>query len=621
MNDFDDINSIPTMKGSSEDGVQSKELNGSAEYGVQSKESKDSSELGARSSEVKDDRPIKSLSGYDTNGGVTGYIGERVRAERGIQVGDTLMDRYVVGGELGRGGMGVVYKCLDKLGRIEVALKVLPPELSHNEGAMEDVRDNFALVEKLTHSNIANVKQIELDKQSKNYYLIMELVQGETLKSLMRRRRKDRKEITLNEIVPILKQVANALDYAHSKGVLHRDVKPENIMIESDGNVKLLDFGLAYQIRSSMSRVTMVSQNVSGTAPYMSPEQWRAKKQGPASDQYALGVIAYELLAGELPFDSSDIAVLREAVVNEEVDPIEGVDKNVQAAISKALSKKATDRFASCSEFIEALAGKGSSELGVRSSEIEEERLAAEEKARNELHPKTFVINGVEFEMMPIKAGSFMMGSPVNRFDEKQHRVTLTKDFYMGKYEVTQEQWKAIMGNNPSRFKGARRPVECVSWDDAHDFIRKLNTHDVIKRSGMKFRLPTEAEWEYSCRSGTTTQFSFGDKASLADMNYSGSETKSNSSGSTKDVGSYAPNAWGLYDMHGNVYEWCEDMYGDYSNNAVTDPKGAYDGVLPVVRGGAWKFPDGVCGSASRFQSSTTIRFDIYGFRLVCVEE
>ncbi len=868
---------------------------------------------------------------------------DRIRAERGIQVGDALMDRYVVGGELGRGGMGVVYKCLDTLGRIEVALKVLPPELSHNEGAMEDVRDNFALVEKLTHSNIANVKQIELDKQSKNYYLIMELVQGETLKSLMRRRRKDRKEITLNEIVPILKQVANALDYAHSKGVLHRDVKPENIMVDSDGNVKLLDFGLAYQIRSSMSRVSVVTQNVSGTAPYMSPEQWRAKKQGPASDQYALGVITYELLAGELPFDSSDIAVLREAVVNEEVDPIEGIDKNVQEAISKALSKDATDRFATCSEFVDALAGKGSSEvkgsselgtrsseingslelgarssevngsseLGVRSSEIngsselEEERLAAEEKERQEraeaerlaeevhqaeakriaaeaerlaavekakreraeaerrkaeeerrkaealaaakaayereeaerrlqkearlkaqaaqwqqgreiahavdkksnngcvwaliltiiigflafgvyewnenrqaeqarqverkaandrimiiddtkakiaravnigrygdaqryaeglrvfdsreadaqlaminqkkeeaeeksiprvkfepmvngksviatikfkgyddvsssvtltlgkgsqysgeilyksgedtytapfdfncnwvglvempfvlkkkeIMPKEFVINDVKFEMMPIEAGSFVMGSPEDEDgrenDELLHRVTLTKDFYMGKYEVTQEQWEAVMGNNPSLFKGAKRPVEQVSWNDAQEFIKKLNAQNAVKRSGMKFRLPTEAEWEYACRAGTMTEYSWGnalngDKANCYGNYPYGTDVKGKYLEQTTDVGSYAPNAWGLYDMHGNVFEWCEDWYGSYSNGAVTDPKGAPSGSHRVVRGGSWIDDAGFCRSAHRGHGDPTGRGVNFGFRLVCFTE
>ncbi len=361
MNDDDDLNSMPTMRGGYE----------SLEFGARGAESKGSFDEGVQSKELKNSGFAKSLSQYNIDTDVTIGPG-RHEPREGFSVGDRIMDRYVVLSELGRGGMGVVYKCLDSLGKIEVALKALPPELSHDEGAMEDVRDNFAIVERLTHPNIANVKQIEFDRQTKTYYLIMELVQGETLKSYVRRKRKDGSEITLDEIVRILKQVASALDYAHAGKVLHRDVKPENIMIGANGDVKLLDFGLAYQIRSSMSKVTMVSQNASGTAAYMSPEQWRAKKQGPASDQYALGVIAYELLAGGLPFDSSDIAVLREAAINEEADSIEGIDKNVQAAILRALSKKANDRFASCSEFVDALAGKNSSEFGARSSELKD---------------------------------------------------------------------------------------------------------------------------------------------------------------------------------------------------------------------------------------------------------
>ncbi len=244
----------------------------------------------------------------------------------------------------------------------------------------------------------------------------------------------------------------------------------------------------------------------------------------------------------------------------------------------------------------------------------------------SDFNSKEFTINGVKFEMVPIKAGSFMMGSPENEDgrgrNEIPHSVTLTKNFYMGKYEVTQEQWEAVMGNNPSSFKGAKRPVECVSWNDAQEFIKKLNTQDAVKRSGMKFRLPTEAEWEYACRAGTTTALNSGKNLTdetrgrnLSELGrYSYSRSKDNKH---VNVGIYAPNAWGLYDMHGNVWEWCEDWHGDYDNGAVTDPKGASSGSFRVLRGGGWSSDDGNCRSATRSGIDPTFRFNCIGFRLV----
>ncbi len=234
---------------------------------------------------------------------------------------------------------------------------------------------------------------------------------------------------------------------------------------------------------------------------------------------------------------------------------------------------------------------------------------SGESKEQVSVTPFELTVNGIKFEMMPIKAGSFVMDLILN----EEYRVTLTKDFYMGKYEVTQEQWEAIMGSNPSHFKGARRPVEQVSWNDAQEFIEKLNAQDAVKRSGMKFRLPTEAEWEYACRAGTKGNFSFGESAELNKMNYSGSETK--------DVGSYAPNAWGLHDMHGNVFEWCEDWYGYYDSAAVTDPKGAPDGNDRVLRGGSWGSDSGLgameCRSSHRSKLNPAHHFNNTGFRLV----
>ena len=225
----------------------------------------------------------------------------------------------------------------------------------------------------------------------------------------------------------------------------------------------------------------------------------------------------------------------------------------------------------------------------------------------------------VKLEMVLVPAGKFKMGSPANEkgrgFDETQHDVTLTKPFYMGKYEVTQEQWKSVTGKNPSITEGTKLPVENVSWEDCQEFIKKLNA----KTNGC-YRLPTEAEWEYACRAGTSTAYSFGLKITTKDVNYDDSNT---GIGKPVSVGSYKPNAFGLYDMHGNVSEWCEDGYDNYPAGAVTDPKGyVADPKAPVtekiivIRGGTFCLPDWHTRSAKRNFISQKDREPLVGFRL-----
>ena len=224
---------------------------------------------------------------------------------------------------------------------------------------------------------------------------------------------------------------------------------------------------------------------------------------------------------------------------------------------------------------------------------------------------------GVKMKLVKIPAGEFMMGSPsgeANRdSDEQLHRVRIGKPFYMGVYEVTQEQYEAVIGENPSAFKGAKKPVERVSWHDAKAFCEALSS-----RTGRLVCLPTEAEWEYACRAGTKTRFSFGD-SDAALYRYGNYCDASNTSGlnwkdkkhndghdKTAPVGSYSPNAWGLYDMHGNVWEWCSDWYGkDYyakANNS-RDPEGPSSGSCRVIRGGSWSIGARFCRSAYRIRN------------------
>ena len=220
---------------------------------------------------------------------------------------------------------------------------------------------------------------------------------------------------------------------------------------------------------------------------------------------------------------------------------------------------------------------------------------------------------GMEFKLIP--AGTFTMGDASGDDDETPHEVTLTQPFKMGVHEVTQAQYEQVMGVNPSTFKGANNPVEMVSWEEAVEFCRRLSELPAEKAAGNVYRLPTEAEWEYACRAGTTTKYSFGDDESeLRDHAW----CSENSDVQTHRVGSKKPNAWGLYDMHGNVYEWCQDRHGDYPSGSVTDPTGPAVGSDRVGRGGGWNSTAEYCRSAFRYGTFPSFRYDYFGFR-VCL--
>ncbi len=231
--------------------------------------------------------------------------------------------------------------------------------------------------------------------------------------------------------------------------------------------------------------------------------------------------------------------------------------------------------------------------------------------------------NALGMEFVWIKPGTFTMGSPFSESgrddDKRQHRVTLTKGFHMQTTEVTQGQWQAVMGSNPSHFSscGSDCPVEQVSWNDVQEYIRKLN-----QKTGQTYRLPTEAEWEYACRAGTDTPFSTGNCLSTSEANYDGDYPyegcpKGHDRKSPVKVGSFASNAWGLYDMHGNAWEWCSDWKGDYPSGHVTDPTGPSSGGYRVDRGGGWGSVARDCRSANRYYGRPGLRGFNLGFRLV----
>lgn len=214
---------------------------------------------------------------------------------------------------------------------------------------------------------------------------------------------------------------------------------------------------------------------------------------------------------------------------------------------------------------------------------------------------------GATMEMVWCAPGSFVMGSPEDesgRFaDEPQRNVSITKGFWIGKYEVTQRQWASVMRDNPSRFKDLDAPVDNVSWHDCETFVRKVNL-----ALGGWARLPTEAEWEYACRAGAS---------GMPDVNEV-AWYDSNSDNQTHDVGMKTPNAWGLYDMRGNVLEWCNDWYYVPKKAAAVDPMGPPSGSFKVLRGGCWFFYDRDCRTAYRLKREPNLRNCIFGFRMAC---
>ena len=558
-----------------------------------------------------------------------------VNATRGGEQ-TVLGGQYRIINRIGKGGMGVVYLAEDmEMGDRPVAIKVLPPELADSVSAVENLRREAITAIDLNHTNIIRLHGFHSDGDIK--FLVMECVRGQTLEMKIAKSPDGR--LGLDETIDIAAKVAAALNYAHGRKtpVFHRDLKPSNIMISEDGEVKLLDFGIAREMKDSYTRVTG-RQDTSGTLPYMSPEQLRGKRPTAAMDIYALGVVCYECLSGHPPFHTGEISY---QIINEPPADLESVPDQVNKALQTALSKDPGERPGTAGALIDLLRARSVSKSKPRKEQAVVPARAApllpcavapysSERATEYQRQTAEALGvhvdrsmdlggGVKLDLVLIPAGEFTIGSPQSEKERSsnegpQHLVRLTKPFYMGVTEVTQAQWKAVMESNPSNFMGDDLPVETVSWDDAVEFCRKLSD-----KEGRDYRLPTEAEWEYACRAGSTARFCFGDsKSSLGDYAW----YSNNSGGKTHPVKSKKLNAFGLYDMHGNVWEWCSDWYGSgyYSKTPASDPQGPSTGRSRVVRGGSWYYAPRYCRSANRGYNAPGSRSYSSGFRVVVLD-
>ena len=630
--------------------------------------------------------------------------------------GATLGD-YEILEELGRGGMGVVYKAHDrKMDRV-VALKVLPSQYARDPLFVQRFEREARAAAGLNHPNTVRVFAVGEDRGL--HFIAMQFVEGRTLKQHIAARGR----LGVSEALTITRQVAAALSEAHDHGLIHRDIKPGNIMLDHDGWAVLMDFGLAKGMQSS---TCLTAQGVQvGTALYMSPEQVRGKPLDGRTDLYSLGLTLYEMLVGEPPFEPAPLLAVMYQVLKQKLPDVTEKNSDVPPVVLELLAnmtaKEAEKRYVSAADLcadLDAVAqgveppnlareappppsldanlaeevlghpvprgtrtwwylvGVGvatmfvlaiTAMIGLREDPVspgtapalssnasgagqngrpepEYPGKPAESRVTNVViePPKalgefagghrvgeTQTIAGIEMVWIP--PGEFMMGSwdspqevaskaggEAEHYSDEQplHPVTLAKGFWIGKYEVTQAQWMAVMGSDPFwKPEGSSLPADYVSWDDCQEFIWKLNAKNL-----KRFRLPTEAEWEYACRAGTTTPFHFGETISTDQVNYNPDYLSQRSTGdwqgSKLPVGSFPPNPWGLHDMHGNVEEWCQDWEGDYPSGSVTDPTGPSTGSRRVYRGGSWTHDLWQCRSANRSGYFPDGRLQSAGFRL-----
>ena len=534
-----------------------------------------------------------------------------------------LVGRYQVVRQLGTGGMGSVWLAKDtQLDNKLFAIKMLPSILVANKRAYQQLKNEALVAMRLVHPNIMQIRAFE--ENNGNPFLVMDYIEGQTLDDYLAEKGK----LSEDETIKLLKPVAVALDYAHGEGVIHRDIKPANVMIRKDGRPFILDFGIAREIQETMTRVT--GQFSSGTLMYMSPEQNNGDEPTSAQDIYSFAVMAYECLTGAPPFTRGNI---EDQIKNKLPAPLpDGIA--IASKMMSGLAKSPDARPKNCVQFFVSDDGRygrmetvtqndDSGGLSLRSASRKGDSFADEPSGPKAGDVKTITLpGGATMEMIYCAPGEFMMGSPTTeegRYNnETQHHVRLTKGFWLGKYPVTQGQWKNVMWNNPSIFKGDDLPVENVSWNNCQEFIAKVNVS-----LGCEARLPTEAEWEYACRAGTMTAYFWGnalngDKANCDGSKPCGTKTKGQYLDKTTSVGRYAPNPWGFYDLHGNVWEWCNDWYGTYPSGNVIDPTGPASGVGRVFRGGSWLYLASYCRSANRGWGNPDVRNYDIGFRLCC---
>ena len=580
---------------------------------------------------------------------------------------------YRVVRHLASGGFGNTYEAVDTQLGGSVAIKEFFPKqlcgrsseggtvtlLSTDCGELfTQLRTKFkkeaTRIRRLNHPHIVRVLAY-FEEQGTAFYA-MDFLRGESLSARMKR---TGRPLTEAEVRRYLPQVLSALKEMHAKELWHLDLKPGNIMINERDEAVLIDFGASKQLRTEEGVSVSTSFSCAYTPGYAPLElvDQHLEKFGPWTDLYSLGATLYNLLTGVRPLSPSHliqgeqltfppsvstamqqlITWLMQPVMSQRpqsVGEVEAWLSGTSGAVADTHSEKAaripqpeTVRPESvitvCVDTPEQVMGQTDAEATMRRTGYAEADLLS---GLNPLLP-TAIHHLVE-NMVYVEGGTFTMGATAEQGDDfcddekPTHQVTLSS-FYIGKYEVTQAEWETVMGSNPSQFKGANLPVERVSWNDCQEFIRKLN-----EMTGKNFRLPTEAEWEFAARGGNKSiGFIYAGGNDLRNVGWydeNSCRDKENSFFSffsaprtTHEVGQKRSNELGLYDLSGNVWEWCRDRYRRYSIDSQTNPQGPATGDYRVLRGGSWGTYARNCRLSYRNYYVPDRRSSNYGLRLV----
>ncbi|HEY9849914.1 MAG TPA: bifunctional serine/threonine-protein kinase/formylglycine-generating enzyme family protein [Leptolyngbyaceae cyanobacterium] len=554
-----------------------------------------------------------------------------------------LADHYRAIRYIGEGGFGRTFEAVDEH-RFDTkcVIKQFLPQMQ-GSAALQKATELFKqeamrLRDLGKHPQIPDL--LAFFEQDNRFYLVQEFIDGQDLLKELQQRGK----FSEQQVRKLLVELLPVLEFIHNQNVIHRDIKPDNIIRSNNGSLVLIDFGVSKQLSAT---VLTKMGTITGTPGYAAPEQMHGHVS-PASDLYSLAVTCIRLLTGCLLEERNGVWI------DKLFDPMQmkwvwrrqnvSVSNELAKLLDKMLLFPVGERYQSAAEVLKALNPSPVSPPKTSvlqppppKNKVPPTKISVPPSPQIKSQSQSFTEdlgNGVKLDMVYIPGGSFTMGAPKTEKESSdserpQHRVAI-KPFFIGKFPVTQAQWKAVanlrkvncdLQPDPSYFKGANRPVECVSWYDAVEFCDRLSRH-----TGKTYRLPSEAEWEYACRAGTTTPFHFGETITPELANYDGnytygSGTKGKYRQETTPVGSFPPNKFGLYDLHGNVWEWCGD---DWHSNYERAP---IEGIIwltsngsttRLLRGGSWRSVPWFCRSAYRGRDAASYSLNAISFRVTC---
>lgn len=581
---------------------------------------------------------------------------------------------YRVEAVLGKGGFGITYKvsAMEQVGQIPVRVEFAMKEFfmdgclrdasgkvstAATKGEAADGLKDFISEARRLNSLCGQCRNIvpvdEVFEANGTACYVMEFLDGGSLADYV----KKHGALSVGVAKKILKPVADAVAFLHSNRITHLDIKPGNIMFRSNGEPVLIDFGLAKHYDRRGNATTTV-RTLAYSAGFSPAEQYVGLKQfSPQSDVYALAATFANMLTGKTPPEAIDLefslndwsvclpeevrpAVVhamaysrkdRTLLVHDFVKELYGNDPSVvekpvsQPAVEPMVEsktevigegKKSTKKWwiiAACVAVAAVVGIVCAKFLSV--GEDMEQKTEQKTESAPQLGSQTFTVNGVKFTMVPVEGGTFTMGATSEQGSDAlegeypAHQVTLS-DYYIGQTEVTQALWKAVMGSNPSDSKGDNLPVEQVSWDDCQVFIQKLN-----QLTGKQFRLPTESEWEYAARGGRKSRgYKYAGDNDIGLVAW----YEDNSGNETHPVATKQANELGVYDMSGNVEEWCSDGYDGYQSSSQSDPQGPSSGSDRVGRGGSFFFNARYCRVSNREYYTPDFRTFDLGLRLSC---